>query len=236
MYLSSSDRTKKSTVSDKARSRVSFSCPSRLLSPNDVAPSKSACACGGTCPRCQKQSDGVKREPVPDMEQKNGATNSAAPNPADTDDDERCPTQTIQADDASCSIAYGANMRLCYARAGYWWSREEVTQGASDNPCDKKNIHQAREAEQFTETGCTNDAIMNYNGLPQFVAPCKHVTRQTIFLGPTKHAAEEGYCKYENEQVIEVTLDKKDTPKAGKVITTSGSTSTSCNWEEKVFK
>jgi len=236
MYLSLSDRTKLSVASDNARSGVSFSCPSRLLSPNDVAPPKSTCACGGACPRCQEQSDGIKRELVPDMEQKNGATNSPAPNPVDADDDERCPTQTIQADETSCGLRYGAYMRLCYARAGGWWSSEEVTQGASDNPCEKRNIHQATTPEQLSDTGCTYDAIMNYNGLPQFVAPCRHVTRQTIFLGPTKQATEDHYCKYQNEQVIEVTLDKKDTPRAGKVITTSGSTSATCHWEEKVFE
>src|SRR5689334_12298189 len=130
MYLSLSDQNKKSTASDKVRSRVSFSsCSSRLLSRNEDVPSKSACACGGTCPRCQKPSDGVKRELVPDLEPKNGVADNAASNLDITDDDdERCPKQTISADETSCNQRYGAYMRLCYRRARGWWAKEEVTQ------------------------------------------------------------------------------------------------------------
>jgi hypothetical protein len=78
---------------------------------------------------------------------------------------------------------------------------------------------------------CGTDHISNHNGPPSRVAPCTDTTFQTIFAGPTEAEVEK--CKYQNSQVIDVTVTKRDSnnkPTAGKVIPTSAKRSTDCEW------
>lgn len=77
-------------------------------------------------------------------------------------------------------------------------------------------------------SNCVTDEITNLNGPPAKHAPCKVVTEQTVFTGPTKADVER--CQYSNQQIVEVTVTPGSSPPSGKVITTSAGISTECNW------
>ncbi|HSR49596.1 MAG TPA: DUF4157 domain-containing protein [Acidobacteriota bacterium] len=138
----------------------------------------------------------------------------------------QCPTQTVTMGSPACGVKYGAIGKYCYSGAKNWWFKEKVVNG-SPNTCDKSPINQTTKPIQ-APTGCVSDLIFNFNGPPKDRAPCKDVTNQTVFAGPTKAQVEK--CKYQNEQIIEVTLKKGSKPKSGKVITSSAGVSTDCDW------
>jgi hypothetical protein len=140
------------------------------------------------------------------------------------------PTQNVKVVFPQCGTEYGAYARLCYGGTRNWWIREEVEEVTKGkNRCAEQPIQYTRKPVQSDpDSPCFLDKIVNPNGPPENVAPCKSITRQTIYLGPTE--VEVDKYKYENKQVIEVTLDKDSNPKSGKVITSSGGESNSCNW------
>jgi hypothetical protein len=146
-----------------------------------------------------------------------------------------CPEQGIVPDETRCELSYGAVMRLYYEGAAGWWYKEFIEDGG-DNGTGRRcweGGHNQNDKPTQTPDGFITDTIANYNGLPQFVAPCADVTMQTVLLAPTPATLETDACVYQNRQVIEVTLEKKTSPTAGKVITSSDDVSTSCNWEAK---
>jgi len=142
----------------------------------------------------------------------------------------KCPTQTVTMGRARCGASYGAIGRYCYSGARGWWFKENVVMG-SPNTCDPGTSISQTATPFQTSGNCIEDRIYNINGPPSKVAPCKMVTTQTIFTGPTKGTVEQ--CEYNNEQIIEVTVTKKDAkgnPTAGKVITSSAGVPTKCSW------
>lgn len=138
-----------------------------------------------------------------------------------------CPAQTVTLGEPQCGAKYGAVATYCYKGANDWWFKEEVVSG-SPLTCDASVISQTRKPVQFM-TGCVRDMIFNLTGPPASIAPCKDVTEQTVYAGPTKGDVKR--CQYKNQQVIEVTLTPGSDPPAGKVITSSAGVSTACDWQ-----
>jgi hypothetical protein len=136
-----------------------------------------------------------------------------------------CPPQAVTMTGAKCGKKYGAVGEYCYSGAKNWFFKEKVVNG-SPNTCDTSPIDQTTTPFQ-SKTGCVIDKIFNFNGPPAVRAPCKDVTDQTVFTGPTKAEVEK--CQYKNTQIIEVT-DSGSTPKSGKVITSSAGVSADCEW------
>ena len=141
-----------------------------------------------------------------------------------------CPTQTVTMSAPECGNRYGAVATYCYSGAEGWWFKEAVSMGATNTCQPGANIVQQTipGVSPKAQTNCIDDLIFNVNGPPSRVAPCTIVTNQTVFAGPTEADVEQ--CQYHNEQIIEVTETPGSNPKSGKVITTSGSVSTECNW------
>jgi hypothetical protein len=141
-----------------------------------------------------------------------------------------CPTQSVKMYGAKCGADYGALGDYCYKGTKNWWFKEEVKSSPGPSCVPSGEIHQMSKPNPHTGD-CGTDHIFNHNGPPSKIAPCTDTTFQTIFAGPTEAEVEK--CKYENTQVIEVTVtkhDSKNKPVAGKVITTSGGKSTECDW------
>jgi hypothetical protein len=135
-----------------------------------------------------------------------------------------CPTQTLAMSGARCGTEYGAVGKYCYSGADRWWFKESVTMGSPNTCVPGATINQT--SAPFQASGhCVSDDIKNHNGPPSSVAPCKIVTNQTAFTGPTRATVEQ--CQYSNTQVIEVTGSRAA---GGKVITSSAGVSTSCDW------
>jgi hypothetical protein len=135
-----------------------------------------------------------------------------------------CPTQTVTMSGAQCGAKYGAIGTYCYSGANNWWFKEKVVMGSPNTCVPGATINQT--TTPFQASGnCVSDEIFNFNGPPAKVAPCKIVTNQTVFTGPSK--AEVENCKYNNEQIVEVT---KIGSTSGKVITSSAGESTHCTW------
>ncbi|MCZ7385147.1 MAG: DUF4157 domain-containing protein [Candidatus Methanoperedens sp.] len=139
----------------------------------------------------------------------------------------RCPTQTVTMSGATCGASYGAVGRYCYSGATGWWFKERVVMGSPNTCAPGASIDQT--STPFKATGnCVEDEITNPNGPPSRVAPCRVVTNQTVFTGPTEADVEQ--CQYRNEQIVEVTVTPSSSPRSGKVITSSAGVSTDCNW------
>lgn len=169
-----------------------------------------------------KGADGVGTG-APTPLNKDGGT--GAPTPTEKDaGTTTCPTQTVTMSGAMCGAEYGAIGRYCYSGANRWWFKERVTMGSPNTCAPGATIDQT--TTPFQASGnCVSDRITNLNGPPSRHAPCRVVTNQTVFTGPTQATVEQ--CQYSNAQVVEVT----GTPTTGgQVITTSAGVSTSCNW------
>lgn len=144
------------------------------------------------------------------------------------------PTQTVIVGVTKCGNEYGAKAKLTYAGTLGWWLKESIK--VISDTCSKGKtiidktpgpIQNAPDADYFY------DWITNSNGPPAKVAPCKTVTQQTVFLGPT--AAKVEKFQYNNYQTIEVTIDQGKGSKSGKVITSVESDAESarpatCSW------
>jgi hypothetical protein len=128
---------------------------------------------------------------------------------------------------AECGNKYGALGTYCYSGADNWWFKESVTIGAPNTCVPGAVIDQTTNPIQASDN-CVEDEIFNFNGPPSTVAPCKIVTNQTVFAGPTKATVNQ--CQYHNEQIIEVTVTPGSNPPSGKVITSSAGISTECAW------
>jgi hypothetical protein len=137
-----------------------------------------------------------------------------------------CPTQTVTMSGARCGASYGAIGRYCYSGASGWWFKERVVMGTPNTCAPGASINQTSTPIQATGN-CVQDEITNPNGPPSRVAPCRIVTNQTVFAGPTASDVEQ--CQYNNEQIIEVTVTSAS-PRRGKVITSSAGVSTDCDW------
>ena len=131
------------------------------------------------------------------------------------------PTQKVTMSNPVCGTQYGATAKMCYDIPTGWWFKESVSMGP--NTCGSFDISQTRSPYQNKGT-CITDDILNPGGPPSKRAPCKTVTYQTIFTGPTLDKVEQ--YKYSNTQVVEVTKDAK----GNKVITSSEGASASCDW------
>lgn len=131
-----------------------------------------------------------------------------------------CPTQNAEALSPVCGIEYGATIQLTYPGAAGWWIKERVVQG-SPNECQPGGIDQTTNPFQ-SSTGIVRDEVVNSNGPPAVVAPCKDLTHQTVYMGPSQALVNQ--CQYPNGQLIQVT----STPR--KVSTSSGGSSTECTY------
>lgn len=116
-----------------------------------------------------------------------------------------CPVQTPSASLAVCGIEYGATLQYSYSNAAGWWFKERIQQG-DPNTCQGGNIDQTTSPFQ-SSTGIVFDEVANTNGPPANVSPCRDVTNQTVYTGPTEVRVEE--CPFANGQQIEVTSDPK---------------------------
>lgn len=135
-----------------------------------------------------------------------------------------CPTQTVTMSGAACGSDYGAVGRYCYSGANGWWFKERVTMGSGNTCVPGATINQTTTPFQAS-ANCVSDAIVDHNGPPSAVAPCRIVTNQTVFAGPTRATVEQ--CQYSNAQVIEVT---RTGTTGGRVTTSSAGVSTHCDW------
>ena len=136
----------------------------------------------------------------------------------------RCPTQTVTMSRPVCGSDYGAVGRYCYSGANRWWFKERVTMGSGNTCVPGATINQRTTPFQAS-ANCVLDDISNHNGPPSAVAPCRIVTNQTVFTGPTRATVEQ--CQYSNTQVIEVT---RTGATGGTVTTSSAGVSTHCDW------
>jgi Domain of unknown function (DUF4157) len=164
--------------------------------------------------RCSKS----KKEPAP------GSKETPAAPTAPSVPAVSCPKETITMSGAKCGAEYGAVAQYCYEGAANWWFKEHV-ENAPGPLCQPGEIKQTTNPIQSPD-GCVADDIADRNGPPSNVAPCTDKTLQTVFAGPTKAQVEQ--CKYDHEQLIEVTAAPDS--KSGKVKTTTGGVSTDCNW------
>lgn len=162
----------------------------------------------------KKKAPGAKKEGKKEPEKKK-------------EESDKCPIQTVTMSGAKCGAEYGAVGKYCYSGATRWWFKEKVVMGSPKTCVPRATIDQT--STPFQESAnCVRDEIMNQNGPPSSVAPCEIVTKQTVFTGPTKDDVEK--CKYNNEQIVKVTVTKGSSPKSGKVVTTSAGVSTDCDW------
>src|SRR6516225_4446722 len=212
-----------------------------------------ACESGeGLCPQCAQEEKRVRRiqtttdmgpaiqggigdkEPIPmkDEPKKPPSEKKKEESP------KTCFAETITISGAKCGEMYGALAKYCYASDKTLWEKESV----KDAPVRGRQQCETGPIDQVTNPGtslshdnCWADEIFNQGGPPSKVAPCTDKTKQTVFIGPTKDTVEQ--CKYSHEQVINVTVTRKDAqgkPTAGKVITTvttgSAEAKTECDW------
>ena len=149
-----------------------------------------------------------------------------------------CFAEQIAIGSAECGgTRYGATARYCYFSDKQLWFKESVKDAPSpDHPCSTDSLDQSTQpGVSSTKDNCFRDEIINQNGPPSKVAPCTDRTLQTAFVGPTRDSVEQ--CKYSHEQLIKVTVTKREStnkPTAGKVITSvitlSGELKTECDW------
>jgi hypothetical protein len=206
-----------------------------------------ACESGqGLCPACAEEEERAQRmlittdmvpaiqggigdeEPVPMKDEPNKLPNEKKEGKKE-EPAQKCPTETVTMSGAKCGETYGALGKYCYSGIKNWWFKESV-ENAPGPQCQPGNIKQTTDPIQSSD-GCVADKIFNFNGPPSKIAPCTDKTFQTVFAGPTKDTVEQ--CKYSHEQLIEVTVTKRDAkgnPTAGKVITSSAGVSTDCDW------
>ncbi|OJH42509.1 hypothetical protein [Cystobacter ferrugineus] len=131
-----------------------------------------------------------------------------------------CPTQSALASNARCGVEYGAYIQFTYTNAAMWWFKERVVQG-EPNECQPGTIDQTINPFQ-SRSGTIIDDVSNTNGPPGPLAPCRDLTQQTIFTGPTQSTVEQ--CPYYNGQLIQVTK----TP--AQVATSSDGATATCNY------
>jgi hypothetical protein len=143
----------------------------------------------------------------------------------------KCPKQSVKIYKPFCGSDYGAVVRYCYEGAKGWWFKESVVSGANDCVPDAV-IQQNPVAGQslLANSSCIDDFVFNQNGPPWNVGPCKTVTQQTLYAGPTESAVEQ--CKYENRQEVRVKFKDKSSSKSGTVTVSAGGDSRSCEWEQ----
>ena len=144
----------------------------------------------------------------------------------------KCPRQKIRILSPLCGGNYGALVTYCYEDAQEWWFKESVSR-VSDT-CDPEAVIMQSKVPgkgDNPRSPCISDDVFNFNGPPAVIAPCKTVTEQIIFAGPTEALVEK--CKYKNKQIIDVTVKKKSSPRTGKVTTSAGGEERHCDWVEE---
>jgi hypothetical protein len=231
------------TVGNQVVLRLLREDTSSAVSSSSIDRTCATCESGKrSCPNCAKEEERVprilamvnviQRQKAKEEETRPKKKEEAAPKkkeetPPKKEKKAKCPTQTVTMSREQCGADYGAVGKYCYNGATGWWFKEKVVMGSPNTCVPGAKIDMTSTPFQ-AKGNCVADEIINQNGPPSGVAPCKIATKQTVFTGPTEAAVEQ--CKYENTQVIEVTVTKGSKPKSGKVITTSAGVSTSCDW------